>query len=82
MVAYPNNNIIVSRPFSTFFRLRPETATAKYLYTGMKAHMEMEKLMNLGFAEHPEILPKLFHHIFEAFVSRSDHEALQDAFDK
>ena len=38
--------------------------------------------MNLGFAEHPEILPKLFHHIFEAFVSRSDHEALQDAFDK
>ena len=60
----------------------PETATAKYLYTGMKAHMEMEKLMNLGFAEHPEILPKLFHHIFEAFVSRSDHEALQDAFDK
>lgn len=56
----------------------PDTAQITYLRTTVKTHIEMEKFIARDFVEHPDILPKLFRHIFESFVSRSDFDKLKE----
>ncbi len=56
----------------------PDTAQITYLRTVVKTHIEMEKFIARDFVEHPDILPKLFRHIFESFVSRSDFDKVKE----
>ena len=57
---------------------KPKTAQATYLRTAIKTHIEMEKFVAKDFVEHHDILPKLFRHIFESFVSRSDFDKVKE----
>ena len=59
----------------------PDTANAVALSAAFKTHMEMERFVENEVREHPSILPKLFRHIFENFVSRTDHKELEDKYD-
>jgi hypothetical protein len=56
----------------------PDTAQITYLRTAIKTHIEMEKFVDKDFVEHQNILPKLFRHIFESFVSRSDFDKVKE----
>lgn len=56
----------------------PNTAQITYLRTAIKTHIEMEKFVAKDFVEHQDILPKLFRHIFESFVSRSDFDKVKE----
>ena len=56
----------------------PAEANFIYLMAALKTHMEMEAFIARGFKEHPNIMPKLFQHIFQSFVSRSAHRRLEE----
>lgn len=57
---------------------KPKTAQVTYLRTTIKTHIEMEKFVAKDFVEHHDILPKLFRHIFESFVSRTDFDKVKE----
>lgn len=56
----------------------PASANMVYLEATVRTHAVMESFLSKDFSEHPCILPKMFRHIFESFVSKSDFDTMKE----